>query len=91
MKRMDEEVLSYLITGGKELNKKDFDKHYFIFDLHDFVGELINRVEDEDGRKLTGKQRVQVLKLVVGVMKRNGWFDERFHLYLIGKLIKGWW
>jgi len=78
---IDKRVLHYLIIGGRELRKAQiYDE---ISDILNFIDEL-KRMHDLE---LTNKQEAQLLKLILGIMKKHGCFDERYHLYLVGRLL----
>ena len=83
---MDKEIRKLLIIGGKELRKlKDDD----FLDFLNFFDSFAERIEKEEERKLKEKEKARLMKLILGIMKKYGAFDERYHLHLVGRLLRG--
>jgi len=84
---MDKEIRNLLIIGGKEIRKLR-DKEFMDFCI--FLDKMVSRIKTEDNIKLNKKQKEQLGKLLLGIMKKYKVFDERYHLYLVGKLVDEW-
>lgn len=81
-------VRNLLITGGKEMRKLDEEK---FVRLMCFSLDMKERIERELEREITEKEFEQLQKLLLGIVKKYGVFDERYHLYLVGILINNYW
>ena len=77
-----------MITGGKEMRKLDEEK---FVRLVSFSLDMKERIERELEREITEKEFEQLQKLLLGIVKKYGVFDERYHLYLVGILINNYW
>jgi len=77
-------VIGYLVAGGKAI-KRLSDEELERFDRW-FTGYKED-IERELGRKLTRKEEERLYKLLLGIMVKEGEYDERYHKWLLGHVI----
>jgi len=77
---VDKRILGYLIVGGRELRKIDMDTYIEL-------DEYIDTLEREEERKFSQKERERLMKLILGIMKIEKGYDERYHKWLLGYVI----
>lgn len=80
MVETNKKIIGYLVSGGRELNKTtDRD---LISDIEDYIRKL----EQENKTKYDERTRLKLMKLLLGIIKKEGFYDERRHKWLIGLL-----
>ena len=77
--------MSYLISGGKAIGRMSNEE---LMRYDRFFTDYKERIENEIGRKLTRKEEERLYKLILGIMAREGEYDERYHKWLIGHIIR---
>ena len=81
---MERTIRSLVIIGAKYISKMS-DKELEDYDL--WIRDYIKQLEKR-GRKFTKKERDLIYRLVAGIIKKYGNYDERYHLYLIGRALE---
>jgi len=80
----DKTIMGLIISGAKSISNMPDDE---LLRFDSWVNDYIKQLEVTHGRRFTQKERDRLYKLIAGIMKKFGEYDERYHLYLLGRVI----
>lgn len=81
---MNKKVFGYIISGGKAI-KKLSDDDLYKYDI--FFNDYKEQIERFEGIKIKGKIEEQLYKTILGIIMKEGEYDERYHGYLLGHIL----